>query len=560
MKKNILLYFSLFTSHFSLLSQTLWYFGNGAGLDFSSGKAILIHNGKLFTLEGCASACDENGNLLFYTDGVTVWNHLHEVMQNGQGLNGSYSSTQSALIIPHSADKKKFFIFTTDEKGGDKGLCYSLVDLSLNNGKGTVTIKNKKLLSPVTEKLTAVSHQNGKDYWVIAHAWNSNAFYAYLVSGNGISQPVISFVGTIHTETGAGNNREAIGYMTASYDGKKIAVAICYREKNNTEVFDFDKATGKISNQLTLSLDGFPYGLCFSQDNSKLYVSFLQDQRARNARGGIVQYDFTDNTVFSIVANEQENSFGALQLGKDGKIYVAQTGNFLDVIESPNEKGLLCNYRKNAIDLFPASCNYGLPNVIPFSITSGYGLEKKSLTDCIKSIEKPFSSSSQLLITEISVCENEYILDAKNPGATFLWSGPSIVTQNTQKIKVDTSGIYRVSVIKDGCTLSDSIRVRFRKDFAVFRYLPKFNPKSEFVNAEFYYTIEDVSEFELKVFDRKKRIVFETKNPNVKWNGRNKKGELVAEGEYLWSVKYKPLCPKESKVITKEGKVIVLGY
>lgn len=34
-----------------------------------------------------ASICDENGNLLFYTNGCFIANASHQIMQNGNGLN-----------------------------------------------------------------------------------------------------------------------------------------------------------------------------------------------------------------------------------------------------------------------------------------------------------------------------------------------------------------------------------------------------------------------------------------------------------------------------------------
>lgn len=33
----------------------------------------LINGGMVYTYEGCSSICDSNGDLLFYSDGLTVW-------------------------------------------------------------------------------------------------------------------------------------------------------------------------------------------------------------------------------------------------------------------------------------------------------------------------------------------------------------------------------------------------------------------------------------------------------------------------------------------------------
>ena len=66
--------------------SNIWYFGNGAGLDFNSGGPVALNNGSLFTTEGCATMSDKAGNLLFYTNGVTVWNAQHGVMSNGKEI------------------------------------------------------------------------------------------------------------------------------------------------------------------------------------------------------------------------------------------------------------------------------------------------------------------------------------------------------------------------------------------------------------------------------------------------------------------------------------------
>ena len=91
-----------------------WYFGELAGLSFNTNNPVPLLNGKLITSEGCATISDPNGNLLFYTDGLTVYNRNHTVMQNGTNLFGDASSTQSAIIVPKPDDPNIYYIFTVD--------------------------------------------------------------------------------------------------------------------------------------------------------------------------------------------------------------------------------------------------------------------------------------------------------------------------------------------------------------------------------------------------------------------------------------------------------------
>src|SRR4030095_11967101 len=93
------LFIFLGTSCFAQKETNKWLFGLNAGLDFNSGNPVSLSGGQCYTSEGSASISDTSGNLLFYTDGITVWNTNNVMMTNGDGLFGGVSSTQSALIV-----------------------------------------------------------------------------------------------------------------------------------------------------------------------------------------------------------------------------------------------------------------------------------------------------------------------------------------------------------------------------------------------------------------------------------------------------------------------------
>ena len=133
MKKHLLLLFVLILS-LSCYAQgeaNIWYFGRNAGLDFNSGNPISLNDGQLSTEEGCATISNSNGNLLFYTDGITVWNKNHQIMPNGIGLLGDPSSAQSAIIVPKPNSSTIYYVFTTPSVGNTLiGACFSEVDMS----------------------------------------------------------------------------------------------------------------------------------------------------------------------------------------------------------------------------------------------------------------------------------------------------------------------------------------------------------------------------------------------------------------------------------------------
>lgn len=339
-------------------ANSIWYFGIHAGLDFNTGTPVPLSNGVLNTAAGCASIADAAGALLFYTDGITVWNRNHVQMPDGDSLAGGFQSTQSALIVPKPSSVNLFYIFTVQQYNTTRNFSYSVVDLSLDGGNGDVTNKNTLIISNVTEKLTAVKHANNADVWVMVHGYGTNNFSAYLVSSTGISAPVTSAIGPVVTSS------NAVGYMKFSPDGSKIAYAA--NLANYVDLFDFNSTTGTVSNEKYLTLPtafSGAYGVEFSLSGIFLYSIFALP-------GTLFQWDITSNIAATINATRQQvgssaSSGGALQLAPDGKIYVAgYQRTFLGAINSPELAGTLCNFVDNAVFLGGDTALYGLPNFV----------------------------------------------------------------------------------------------------------------------------------------------------------------------------------------------------
>jgi hypothetical protein len=70
-------------------NQTInWYFGQNAGITFSTNPPTYMGGGQLNTFEGTSSMSDNSGNLLFYTDGIKVIDRNHNQMpQLGSACN-----------------------------------------------------------------------------------------------------------------------------------------------------------------------------------------------------------------------------------------------------------------------------------------------------------------------------------------------------------------------------------------------------------------------------------------------------------------------------------------
>ena len=352
-----------------------WYFGYNAGLDFSTNPPTVLTNGAMRTDEGSASISNSSGNLLFYTDGITVYNQLHAIMANGTGLMGNGSTTQSAIIVKKPGSASIYYIFTLDQVAGANGLNYSEVDMSLAAGMGSVTVKNYSLFTPSCEKMVAVRHCNGADVWVVTHDWNSSDFRSYLVTAAGVSlTPVISSAGAPIN----GSNIKAIGQMKVSPNGKKLGLTVYAGSLEPVELFDFDAASATVSNPLVLENGTTNYGCEFSPDGTKFYS-------AKTSSAVILQWDICAGTNPAILASKvtiptNTTVIGQLQLSTDGKIYIARMlVPYISVINSPNTAGAACNFIDMGIALGADTSMLGLPNFInnlfkplpqPFTYTS----------------------------------------------------------------------------------------------------------------------------------------------------------------------------------------------
>jgi hypothetical protein len=371
MKKRYLIFLILLcisTTDFGQHTADKWYFGNMAGLDFSGGSPVPITSSQMAAGEGSASVSDPvTGDLLFYTDGINVWNADNTIMPNGSGLMGGISSTQAALIVPKPGSSSDYYIFTTDQTGGSLGLRFSTVNMTLDGGNGNVVAKNVLLQTPVTEKITAVKQPGTGNYWLVAHGWNEDAFYAYKIMTTGIEPPVVSHTGIVHSDAVIQNS---YGQMKFNTCGDRLALAAGYLDK--AEIFDFDVATGIVSNPQTISYSDHVYGIEFSPNSDLLYVSTYE------VGGTLLQYDLTLPSTSAMISAVQIISttpdIYPLQRGPDGKIYVVKSySQFVGVIQSPDFAGTLaCNYIDNAIDLDAGSMGLnsgiGLPNFVTSSL------------------------------------------------------------------------------------------------------------------------------------------------------------------------------------------------
>lgn len=429
--------------------HNLWYFGSHAGLDFSSGSPMVLSDGAVDTYEGTSVATNPSGQLLFYSDGETIWNREHSVMLNGDGLLGSYTSTESCLIVPRPGSATLYDIFTVAPLGWVQGFCHSVVDMTLDGGFGAVTAeKNVQLLTPVCEKLIGFPHANGFDAWIVVHLLGDDAYYAYLLTAAGLNAvPVVSHAGSV----AGGSSISALGYLKCDASFTRLAAA--QEAEDIIEIMDIDRATGLISNVTALPGGHNPYGVEFSPDGSKLYFTSWSQY--------LFQYDLNAGSVEAIVASLDSigpvgSGSGALQVGPDGRMYMARWGDHLGVIAYPDLPLTSSGFNPEGVPLSGSiECALGLPLIYP-AVHGSVGLAHAAAAGTQLSISpNPACDLAKVSLTE-SVGPNSFLLRiiALDGRVIQEHKWPAGIWSLGVDLTALPAGTYVLALVDEGATLS----------------------------------------------------------------------------------------------------------
>lgn len=346
----------------------IWYFGNRAGLDFTTGSPTLLTTGQVNGggQEGSSSICDPSRTLVFYTDGYRLYDAGHTFLQN---LNGGTSSTQNSVIVPDPADpSNRFYLFTAnvdDNGAGDKPASNASLGIHyyhIQKNAGSILVLSGPVQiaahAEVSEQLCSGTDGNG-NYWVVAHEgghfdWQMNGIWAWRVTAAGVGPTVTS---TIAGNTG---NNPWQGSLKINKCQDRLAAVF---STGVVEIYGWNQSTGQVTSMIR-RVTGLPaiYGCEFSPDGSILYYTSL---------GGnmLYQLDIATGAIYSDASWTSINNrpeMGTMQLGPDNRIYVLNGSNFaipcyLGVINSPNVAGAGCNYVRNGITLNSGPSAY--PNV-----------------------------------------------------------------------------------------------------------------------------------------------------------------------------------------------------
>ena len=347
---SIILYFA-FCQVQAQKEAMKWYFERSNGLDFSGDTVKFLTGCPFGDTEASSSICDSSGNVMFYTNGLVLYNKFNRIVKNGTGLGfplgNLNTSFQGALLLKHPDNDSLIYLFSTDYQGRNGGLVYSIISINGDNDSGEVIKKKIKLTGAINESISAVNHQNGRDIWIICHKYGGSLFHKFLLTKDGIIICVESSeIGAYH----ASNSGSAQVGIKFSHGGRYITHYESMEGSFQTHMFNSENGYiyDTVYSEVTYSrITGFEY----SPDSKFIYLSVIDS--------GFSQLDLVKKKRTYIANNGAQTT--TFQLAHDGKIYasVLNTRNLL-IIKKPMLHGNLCEplLKTN----FLQNTNIDLPN------------------------------------------------------------------------------------------------------------------------------------------------------------------------------------------------------
>jgi hypothetical protein len=422
----------------SLLAQlgnNHWQLGV-SDVNFSTNPPVVINNSTNVGKYGNASVSDSNGNLLFYSDGKSVWNKNNQLMQNFTtfALASRPEAEQSVIIVPYP-NQNKYYIFA---QRSDNLLCcginlnsyvYGLVDFtsnplgsfqSLGELYGPTSTGSIGLIQGYGSRhggLTLAKNSAGTGYWIILSGavqggYTDRKIYSFSITSTGLNlTPVVSNYVTSFGATASDHLERLI--LKISPDNTTLGVVESNRYNDPTGIcsfrtFNFNSATGAFTNQTT--------------------VNILSGNLACNS----FEFSSDSKKVYFVNTNLLVKDLSNTVLARSISLPVLSTDASWHIQRDRFENILIARNKDNLIGKIDNQNSYSLA-----SISSGF----INLVTSLRALTINETYTLPQLIPELNVCQSDKII-----------TGPVTATQD-----------FRVSsLITASSAISNNLTVNYR--------------------------------------------------------------------------------------------------
>ena len=352
-----------------------------------------------------AAICNEDGELLFYTNGEKVYNRWYEEVPGSTGFNDHWFHSafegsglpifQGAVFINCPEDPMIYYLFHSKIMIGHRdtnsfvlseGFYHSTLKL-IGGNDSAVMIENGIAIDTgmmPAGGLTAIKHANGRDWWIVQPKFFEDSFIRILVDSKGMNKLDDQYITTKH--------QSSLSSVVASLKGDKLIRCSIHGGADDPDsiyIYDFDRCEGTLSNYRSYEFapgGTYPAPAAISPSGQFLYIGY----------GPMLwQYDLdapdllaSRITVANTLADSVSASFRFAQMGPDSLIYFTEWYSpYMHVIHEPDVEGTACNVELRYIEL-PVNSGASIPNFPNYRL----GPLEGSPCDTISvSIEEPFT-------------------------------------------------------------------------------------------------------------------------------------------------------------------------
>lgn len=251
------------------------------------------------------------------------------------GLRCDKSNITGLVVVPYPGSHNHFFVFSaaTDTNGFtddlQRRLAYTVLETT-PQGLSVVVLDQQMLpgVQHFSQRQTAVRHANGRDWWHIVEAITPRAFYATLITPQGIGPTTVS--PSVYGLDFIWGRR--LGNIVAFPSGDSLLVT---HGGVGVYVYSFDRCSGSIrpSRQVFNSIGTFTLPVlgnmarmsCISRNSRYAYVGFLTVNSSLPGFPEIIQLDLLTDSFSTVMDTVVPYDWypGQLALGPDNRIYLA---------------------------------------------------------------------------------------------------------------------------------------------------------------------------------------------------------------------------------------------
>jgi outer membrane protein OmpA-like peptidoglycan-associated protein len=411
-----LLLFLIPVSVFAQTESLKWYFGYQAGLDFSKGKPYVIqgltgtthrtwfarrHGGLTIEVFGenepSVVLSDTSGNVVFYSDGVAIWDKKQREVTYELSANASHSQ-MVALEIPDAANEY-LIIYPYGDGNSVNGWNFSKLKMNAKGRLEVLQLNQAFVKGTFLQSAVIVPNSNGKDYWLLLHgiqdSANNECYFSFPVTKEGIGKPVLS-PALYYVSPGYPISNMAVN---SSFD--RVACSFYGAENGGVEIMEFNNSNGVMANRISfinhLEDPSQAYGVAFSPKGKYLYITECENEVL--SQFSLKTEDnqaINDSRKIIDRGTETRARLGQIQKGPDGKLYIPQDVegeaydmgcNFIGVINFPDTIISRIKWNREEIDVpvtYRLALGLGLPSLTVYHKRKETIAQKDSIVKVLK--------------------------------------------------------------------------------------------------------------------------------------------------------------------------------